>query len=34
MAAFPGAEIISVRNLPQPEASPMTDAPDEDEDDE
>ncbi|MDF2901279.1 MAG: dnaX [Phenylobacterium sp.] len=34
MAAFPGAEIIGVRNLPQPEASPMTDAPDEDEDDE
>jgi DNA polymerase-3 subunit gamma/tau len=34
MSAFPGAEIISVRNLPQPEASSMTDAPDEDEDDE
>jgi len=33
MSAFPGAEIVSVRNLPVPEASPMTDAPDEDEDD-
>jgi DNA polymerase-3 subunit gamma/tau len=33
MAAFPGAEIVSVRNLPQPEATPLTDAPDEDEDD-
>ncbi|UTP39216.1 DNA polymerase III subunit gamma/tau [Phenylobacterium sp. LH3H17] len=32
MDAFPGAEIVSVRNLPVPEASPMTDAPDEDED--
>ncbi|WP_332774002.1 DNA polymerase III subunit gamma/tau [Phenylobacterium sp.] len=32
MEAFPGAEIVSVRNLPVPEASPMTDAPDEDED--
>jgi len=32
MDAFPGAEIVSVRNLPMPEASPMTDAPDEDED--
>ncbi|MFN3512100.1 MAG: DNA polymerase III subunit gamma/tau [Phenylobacterium sp.] len=32
MEAFPGAEIVSVRNLPQPEASTLTDAPDEDED--
>lgn len=32
-AAFPGAEVISIRNLPQPEASPLTDAPEEDEDD-
>jgi DNA polymerase-3 subunit gamma/tau len=34
MAAFPGAEIISVRNLPQPEATPLSDTPDDDEDDE
>jgi len=33
MTAFPGAEIISIRNVPLPEAPPVVDAPDEDEDD-
>lgn len=32
MHAFPGAEIVSIRNTPIPEASPITEAPDEDED--
>jgi len=32
MATFPGAEIVSIRNTPIPEASPITDAPEEDED--
>lgn len=32
--AFPGAEIISVRNLPQPEAMGAADAPEDDEDEE
>jgi DNA polymerase-3 subunit gamma/tau len=32
MHAFPGAEIVSIRNTPIPEASPITDAPEEDED--
>ncbi|MBT9473268.1 MAG: DNA polymerase III subunit gamma/tau [Pseudomonadota bacterium] len=31
---FPGAEVISIRNLPLPEASSISDAPEEDEDDE
>jgi DNA polymerase III subunit gamma/tau len=34
MQAFPGAEIVSVRNPPQPEASVIENAPVEDEDDE
>ena len=33
MTAFPGAEIISIRNVPLPEAPPVVDAPDEDEED-
>jgi DNA polymerase-3 subunit gamma/tau len=32
MQAFPGAEIISIRNTPLPEPSSVTDAPEEDED--
>ncbi|HEX5377461.1 MAG TPA: DNA polymerase III subunit gamma/tau [Phenylobacterium sp.] len=32
MATFPGAEIVSIRNTPIPEVSPITDAPEEDED--
>lgn len=34
MQAFPGTEIVSIRNIPLPEASPITDAPEDDEDDE
>jgi len=33
MSAFPGAEIISIRNVPLPEAPSVVDAVDEDEDD-
>jgi DNA polymerase-3 subunit gamma/tau len=32
--AFPGAEVISIRNLPQPDAALVADAPEDDEDDE
>jgi hypothetical protein len=34
MAAFPGAEIVSIRNLPQPEAAAEAATPDEAESDE
>jgi len=32
MEAFPGAEIVSIRNMPLPEPATVADAPDEDED--
>ncbi|HPA40263.1 MAG TPA: DNA polymerase III subunit gamma/tau, partial [Phenylobacterium sp.] len=32
MEAFPGAEIISIRNTPLPDAASVAEAPDEDED--